>query len=553
VKFPLLDERGVPYALCGIATNINRLKQAEAKLEESLLFEKLITGLSAKFINIPTNKIDRAIEEGLRTISESLDVQRSNFFQVSDCGKQLTITHSYEAQGVKKALPRIGLEKKQPWLGKMLLSGKKLRFSRIDELPAEAGSEREFLLREGVKSVLIIPLVLEERTVGAISFATMEREQEWPDGLIEQLRLLCEIFTNALARKQADQELNNAFSEINQLKDRYEAESILLREEIKHHHGHEEIVGNSDLMKEALYRVRQVASSDSTVLLLGETGTGKELLAQEIHSLSTRKDRPMVTVNCAALPPTLIETELFGREKGAYTGALTKQVGRFEIADGGTIFLDEIGDLPTDLQTKLLRVIQEGQFERLGSTKTINANVRVIAATNREIEKLVEEGRFREDLYYRLNVFPITAPPLRDRPGDIPLLTWCFVRELGERMGKAVERINKKDLEALAGYHWPGNVRELRNVIERAMILCKDSTLNIPVPKAKGVKADEGAQVKTIREVEKQHILRTLERTRGKVSGKGGAAEILGLKPTTLRSRMEKLGIKNRKGNYDIS
>ncbi|NIA15876.1 MAG: AAA domain-containing protein, partial [Nitrospiraceae bacterium] len=270
------------------------------------------------------------------------------------------------------------------------------------------------------------------------------------------------------------------------------------------------------------------------------TGTGKELLARAIHNMSGRRDRPLVVVNCAAMPSALIEGELFGREKGAYTGAITRQVGRFEVANGSTVFLDEVGELPVETQVKLLRVLQEGQFERLGSTKTTTVDVRVIAATNRNLEKAVEEGSFREDLYYRLNVFPITIPPLRERGADIPPLAWAFISEFAEKMGKRIESVSRRSMEALQGYPWPGNVRELRNVIERAMIRATGATLHVPAPSRKPGAAAKGM---TLEEVEREHVVGVLERTGWRVSGKNGAAEILGLKPTTLESRLAKLGI----------
>ena len=351
-------------------------------------------------------------------------------------------------------------------------------------------------------------------------------------------------------RKQAEEKLQKAFEEIKELKNRLEQENIYLREEIEVRHRHEEIIGKSDAIKKALNQAEQVADTDSTVLMLGETGTGKELLARTIHNLSSRKGRPMVKVNCAALPSTLIESELFGREKGAYTGALTKQMGRFEVADGSTIFLDEISELPFDAQAKLLRVLEEGQFERLGSSKTIKVDVRVIAATNRDLAKAVSEGSFREDLYYRLNVFPVTVPPLRDRREDIPLLVWAFIKEYGEIMGKTIERIPRKNMDALQRYPWPGNIRELRNAIERAMILSKSTTVQVDLPK---ISDSTKPQSVTLEESERRHIIKVLESTGWRVRGKNGAAELLGLKPTTLDSRIKKLGIQRIPDASDIS
>ena len=293
-------------------------------------------------------------------------------------------------------------------------------------------------------------------------------------------------------------------------------------------------------MKRVLAQAEQVARTDSTVLIQGETGTGKELLARELHRLSSRKDRPLVTVNCASLPPTLIENELFGRERGAYTGALTKMVGRFEIADGSTLFLDEIGEFPVELQSKLLRVLEEGSFERLGSTKPLHVNVRIIAATNRDLEREVKEGRFRKDLFYRLNVFPIVIPPLREHSEDIPLLTWTFVREFQKKMGKEIETISKKTMEALQSHAWPGNVRELKNVIEHAMILTKDKSLVFHLS-GFGLSKTEAAH--SLEDIERKHITAVLEKAGWRLGGKGGAAEALGLKRSTLYSKMKKLGI----------
>ena len=329
-------------------------------------------------------------------------------------------------------------------------------------------------------------------------------------------------------------------TEIKKLKDQIEQENIYLRKEIEVKHKHAEIIGNCELVRKMLSEAEQVAKTDSTVLILGETGTGKELLARAIHNLSLRKDRQMVTLNCAALPATLLESELFGREKGAYTGAMTRQIGRFEIADGSSIFLDEIGEMPLEVQAKLLRVLQEGQFERLGNPRTISVNVRIIASTNRDLARAIAEGRFREDLYYRLNVFTVTTPPLRDRIGDIPLLVWAFVKEFEKTMGKAIEKIPQPSIDALHQYPWPGNIRELRNVVENAMIISQGKILKLipPVDSALKVPRDFKLEV-----VERNHIIDVLKKTAWRVSGEKGAANLLGLKPTTLEYRIKKMGI----------
>jgi PAS domain S-box-containing protein len=342
-------------------------------------------------------------------------------------------------------------------------------------------------------------------------------------------------------RKRLEEQLQAKLREIEELKKQLEQENISLREEIRLLSPHSDVVAKSAAMRQVLAMVEQVAPTDSTVLITGETGTGKEVVAREIHKLSNRKARPLVTVNCASLPPTLIESELFGREKGAFTGAMSRMVGRFEIAHGSTLFLDEIGDLPLELQTKLLRVLEEGRFERLGSTKPIQVDVRVIAASNRDLEQEIQAGKFRKDLYYRLSVFPITIPPLRERTDDIPLLVWNFIRQFEKRMGKRIESVPKRSLAALQRYPWPGNARELRNVVEHAMIVSPGKTL--VVNPSTPVAAKRSSEKQSLQEVERQHILRVLEESGWRVAGKNGAAKILGLKPTTLEARMKKLGI----------
>ena len=328
---------------------------------------------------------------------------------------------------------------------------------------------------------------------------------------------------------------------------RLQAQNVYLQEEIKGAHNFEELIGGSTSLKKALRSVERVAPTDSTVLITGETGTGKELIARAIHNLSPRNDRALVKVNCAAIPAGLIESELFGHEKGAFTGALTKKMGRFEVADKGTIFLDEIGELPLDLQSKLLRVLQEGEFERVGGTQTFKVNVRVIAATNRNLEQLSKTGQYRPDLFYRLNVFPIHMPALREREGDIPLLVQYFVRRFAANLGRKIEKIPERMMSALQRYQWPGNIRELEHVIERAVILSEGDELEaIDWLTPSSGKAAATMDL-TLEEVERQHIVDVLESTSWRVSGEKGAAAILGLKPTTLEARMKKLGIERPK------
>jgi chemotaxis protein methyltransferase CheR len=348
------------------------------------------------------------------------------------------------------------------------------------------------------------------------------------------------------ARKQTEIMLRSAYTEIEQLKNRLEAESAYLQDEIKLEHNFENIIGNSDALKYVLYRVAEVASTDTHVLILGETGTGKELIARAIHNLSSRSKRALVKVNCAALPASVIESELFGHEKGAFTGAGVRRVGRFQLADGTTLFLDEISEIPLELQPKLLQVLQDGEFEPLGSSKTLRVDVRIIAASNRDLEDEVNHGRFRRDLFYRINVFPLTVPPLRNRKDDIPLLVKWFVDRFNRKMNKNITSIPKALIKHLQAYDWPGNVRELENVVERAMIASKGSKLKLTDNFVTSAKVRSRAKLKeTLTEVERAQILNTLEKTGWKIEGANGAAGVLGLAPSTLRDRIKKLGISN--------
>jgi PAS domain S-box-containing protein len=353
------------------------------------------------------------------------------------------------------------------------------------------------------------------------------------------------VQTDITDRKKGEDDLRQAYAEIKRLKERVEAENIYLRKEIDMECEFEDVIGQSDALKYVLYRAKQVAPTDSTVLILGETGTGKGLIARAVHQASTRKDRPLIHVNCASLPVNLIESELFGREKGAFTGAQQRQVGRFELADGGTIFLDEIAELPLEVQAKLLRVIEDGQFERLGSPRSRRVDVRMMASTNRDLEEQISKGRFREDLFYRLNVFPITMPPLRQRQEDIPALVRHFVDKYNKKTGKAITGINPSAMKSLQGYAWPGNVRELENIIERSVITTHGEILQLADPLENRRPAhQEGLPRKGLVEVERAHILKTLKEVGWTIEGPKGAAQVLGLKPSTLRSRMKKLGIR---------
>lgn len=357
------------------------------------------------------------------------------------------------------------------------------------------------------------------------------------------------IFINDISElRHMQQQLQQAYQDISTLRDKLNRENLILKSEVEHStEGH--ILGTSSAIKKLLVQTQKVAGTDATVMISGDTGTGKELLAREVHRLSRRSELPLVTVNCAAMPANLIESELFGHEKGSFTGAISRKIGKFEIADKGTIFLDEIGELPIELQSKLLRVLQESQFERIGGTQSVNVNVRIIAATNRDLSREVKAGKFREDLYFRLNVFPLHLPPLSQRGEDIILIAENYLHQCCRNLGKNIKSISDKSKQKLLNYSWPGNIRELRNLIERAAILCQTDTLEISPtnnlskqPSTKGVQ--EFPPSMTLEEVQKLHILKILELTGWRIRGERGAARILGLKPTTLESRMAKLGIK---------
>ncbi|MCM2358739.1 MAG: sigma 54-interacting transcriptional regulator [Geobacteraceae bacterium] len=512
------------------------------QLAERLEFEALLSSLSATFINVPVTEVDHKIEQGLQKIVDFLGFDRSSVWRVSPDKNRMVCTHTYALPGIKQ--PPAVLSGVVPVWEAMVHQDRIFRISDVDELPDELWREKEYCREQGgIKSIMFIPASVGGTVVGFITFVSNSVNREWPDDLIQRLRLLWEVFANALERKRADQKIQHALAEIEKLKDRLEAENIYLRDQISIEHKHERIIGQSDALRKVLVQVDQVAATDSTVLILGETGTGKELIARSIHEVSGRSGRAMIKLNCAALPATLIEAELFGREKGAYTGASSRQTGRFEAANGSTIFLDEIGELSYELQSKLLRVLQEGQFERLGSPRPVDVDVRVIAATNRDLSQAVKEGRFRQDLYYRLNVFPITVPPLRERREDIPLLVWAMVKEFGKFFGKTIERIPRKNMDDLERYGWPGNIRELRNMVERAMILSKGPTLIIDVPDSSSTSASSAM---SFAEFERMHIIAVMESTDWRVRGKNGAAEILRLKPTTLDAKMKKLGIKRK-------
>ena len=423
----------------------------------------------------------------------------------------------------------------------------------------------------GAESYLGVPMLDRAgRVIGHIAILD-DKPMERDPRAIDLVKVFAARAAAELKRQRAETELQAALQQVQELQKKLEAENVYLQEEISKEHNFEEIVGNSRALVEVLRQVETVAPTDSTVLIMGETGCGKELIARAIHSHSTRKNRPLVKVNCGAIPMGLVESELFGHMKGAFTGALERRTGRFELADGGTLFLDEVSELPLETQVKLLRVLQEHEFEPLGSSRTIRVNVRIIAASNRDLEKAVQEGRFRADLYYRLNVLPMVLPPLRQRRSDIPLLTAFFVERFARQFGKQVTGVAQDTMDTMTRYDWPGNVRELQNVIERAVVLSRGQVLRLgrdllpitgadpaaevaPTP-TNGSGSGTGAGHLTLEQIERRHIVDVLKQAEWVIEGEHGAAKVLDLHPNTLRSRMKKLGIQRSSGlsSHDIS
>jgi len=653
-----------------------RRRRAEVHLTQRLAFEEMLSEFSARFVDLPPEQVDSRIAAELRKLGEYLQVDRITLFKLSETDHRMVLVESYFAAGVAPPTAQIEIDP-LTWASEKILQGKGFHFSDLDDLPPEAGAEKAFMQSQGVRSAVVIPVTIQEKTRGMLVLGMVTRPREWSQDIIRQYEIIAHVIAHALAGKQSNEalvqsknfnrsvldsltylitvldrqgnildvneswlrfarenaatsqtpigpgvnylevcrrsaergdasaeaaleglrsvlegtreifileypcdspgkkrwfmmrvipfsgrkggvivshidiseqklahvNLQTAFSEIKQLKNQLEAETAYLQEEIRLEHNYEGIIGQSAAIQYVLYKIEQVAATETTVLVLGENGTGKELVCRAIHSHSPRKARPLVKVSCATLPANLIESELFGHERGAFTGAQNRRTGRFELADGAAIFLDEIGELPLELQGKLLRVLEDGEFERLGSSITMKVNVRVIAATNRDLENQVREGSFREDLYYRLNVFPITVPPLRERREDIPLLTRFLVEKAAKRLGKTIKFIPRNVMTRLQEYRWPGNVRELQNVIERAVINSTESKLQLVDDLRLPDSNTDSETLKSLQEIETSHIVRVLEKTNWRIDGPKGAAMILKVNPSTLRSRIRKLRI----------
>ncbi len=657
-------------------------------IDRDVTLQVLLTEISADLVTADPGSIDRNIEQALERIARSYALDSASLWWLTKGGSSFRRSHEWAREGMQGNKQTVLAYQMMPWASDMLRNGKVVKFESLDELLPEHEIDWTFFEWWPVKSLLLIPLVIDDHLVGAGAFSTLVETRTWPSDTEIAITLLAEVLGNAHARSEAthiisrsqrdlarseklahvgsysyvpdkqtpshrfmgdtvfseeclalfgltaeeasfdmldarvheddrdrvtsalkelmtngssldqeyrvvrpdgttvhvkertevdrgsdgkflkmygsvqdvtdrvqrEQKLRDAVSEIGQLKERLEQENVQLREEVRAAHGFNEIVGDSQALRNCLDQVSKVAPTDIPVMILGETGTGKELIARAIHDLSPRKDKAMVSVNCAALAPNLVASELFGHEEGAFTGAHKMRRGRFELADGGTLFLDEVGDLAQELQSKILRILQEGEFERLGGTKTLHVDVRLITATNVDIREAVDDGRFRSDLYYRINTFPVHVPTLSERPDDIPLLAEYFVRKHGPRTGKNVEAISAHLLEYLGKRSWPGNVRELEGFILRTLIANTGPILTLAGPEEiREEAAPEPAAVpdsglKTLREAERDHIVDMLDRTGWVIEGQKGAARLIGVAPSTLRSKMKQLGIERSAG-----
>jgi formate hydrogenlyase transcriptional activator len=488
----------------------------------------LALSLSRQLTGSAPDGLTRAISEALAQLTPIIGAVRCHLLEFDGAG---TWCHTHLPTG---AIPGGVCVTENPAEARLIDRVARCESSVIT--PPEQGP--------GEATMLALPSPAGGRVVCALFVDAGPAPRRWPAGVIENLQIVSEICAGALLRARQESALRANVAVIEQLNARLQADNVYLKEEIKTYHDFDDIVGESAALRLALARLSQVAPTNSTVLLTGSTGTGKELFARALHERSRRHARPLVRVNCAALPPTLVESELFGHEKGAFTGAVATRPGRFELADGGTIFLDEIGDLPLDLQVKFLRVLQEGEFERVGSSRTRHVDVRVITATHRDLESGVAQGTFRPDLYYRLSVYPIRLPSLCERRDDIPRLVWFFINRHQRELGRKITKVPQAVMEGLQRHAWPGNVRELENVVERAMIASSGDVLQLDEPlRFSGAVDAFSTPTENLDAMQRLHIENILQRCGWKINGRGNAAERLGIHPNTLRFRMKKLGV----------
>jgi formate hydrogenlyase transcriptional activator len=497
---------------------------------------------SSTFLRLHADQVRAAVENTLSRLVGLLDVQCVSLSVCSPGGNTFDVVHASASAGMSQC--NVDDLHAVPWCARQLLQGQPVVLPNVAaDLPAEAAGHLHAFDGIMVKSHVAVPVAIGGRMVYALAASSSAVSDALNGDIVHPLRLIVESMASAIHRAEQESSLHQLRTELDRLTGHIGSENTYLREKIDHLQGFHEIIGESTALRESLARVLEVAPTDATVLLTGDTGTGKELFARALHERSTRKQRTLVSVNCAALPPTLIESELFGHERGAFTGAVNPRFGRFETADKGTLFLDEIGDLPLELQAKLLRVLQEGEFERLGSSQTRKIDVRLIAATNRDLEEMAAAGKFRADLLYRLNVFPIRVPTLRERRDDIPRLVWYIIHRRQRALRRQITKVPASVMEMLQAYKWPGNVRELENVIERAMIRSPGDTLMLYEAlntRTTDASLESGSSLDV---VERRHIQDVLRMCNWRINGDGNAAAQLGLHPNTLRFRMKKLAI----------
>ena len=557
-KTPRGEERAVRSSLTGIVTegllhrvwgaesNILDLRETKAALRHRQRFERLLAKTSSALVIATTEKADEVLTECIERLCRYFGSDRMTIFWMDTEKGTAEVAYSWGVPG--DTLTPTVLLVDFPNLAREIRSGRIARIDDVASMPADMSVDRKALQARSVRSFIAVPLVVGGETVGALSIACRRNPRSWADSDVDEIRVFGELLANFVHRLNSQRSLDAALAGLQKATERLEAENVYLRGEIEDTHGFDEIIGDSPAIVHCLRLVEQVAETDTPVLVLGETGTGKELIARAIHDRSNRASRPLVKVNCAALPGNLIESELFGYEKGAFTGAERSKRGRFEIANGSTMFLDEIGEIPLDLQAKLLRVLQEGEFERLGGTRTMKVDVRIIAATNRDLAQAVMDGEFRSDLFYRINTFPIELPPLRARGNDIQLLAEHFINVHSKNLRREVTAMSANMMQRLRDYPWPGNVRELESVIQRALISSSGPVLELPLRKEDSEPRSDSPRVLSttiadLRVVERDHILAVLEESQWKIAGESGAAAKLGIPPSTLRSKMKRLAI----------
>ena len=533
---------GLLHRMWAVENNILDLRQTKAALSRRRDYQALVARVSSRLVKAADDEAEAAIRDCMRAICEFVGTDRSTIFWIDEATNVATVAYYWSADG-SVVLP-VSMNQ-FPEFATQLRAFKPVRIDDVANLPDQYRIDRSTLEKFDLKSLLIIPLVVGGRPVGGLSTGRLVEQKDWTDQDVEDLTVFAELFANYVLRLRSRIELKETMEKLEVATERLEAENVYLRQEIELTHGFDDIVGQSDAVLRSLQLVEQVAPTRTPVLVQGETGTGKELVARAIHELSDRCDRPLVKVNCAALPANLIESELFGHEKGAFTGADSTKRGRFDLADGSTLFLDEIGEIPVELQAKLLRVLQEGEFDRLGGSKTIKVDVRLVVATNRDLARAVQAGEFRSDLYYRINTFPIEMPALRNRGDDIQLLTEHFVKVHAARLGRDVSEISAGMMDQLRNYTWPGNVRELEGIVQRALISSSGPVLELAEPLVAHVpdRDEPDTTISDLKLVEREHIVAVLEDANWKISGTSGAAAKLGIPPSTLRSKMKKLSI----------